>query len=169
MAEGFVQLARAESAQGYRLEALDLRDALVEAVDACWPLAQAQAVVLTSAAPTQECLVSGDRSMLIRALVNLVDNALKHGSASSGRVQCELVAAGAGWRIDVADAGAPLQPDLAAGLFTAFQRGGTGAPGAGLGLAFVQAVARHHGGQAGWRGLAQGNVFFIELPAGAAG
>ncbi|KQY88291.1 hypothetical protein ASD35_11925 [Pelomonas sp. Root1444] len=169
MAEGFVQLARAESAQGYRLEALDLRDALVEAVDACWPLAQAQSVVLASAAPAQECLVSGDRSMLIRALVNLVDNALKHGGSTGGRVQCELVAAGAGWRIEVADAGEPLQPDLAAGLFTAFHRGGTGAPGAGLGLAFVQAVARHHGGQAGWRGLAQGNVFFIELPAGAAG
>ncbi|KQV49472.1 hypothetical protein ASC95_17920 [Pelomonas sp. Root1217] len=169
MAEGFVQLARAESAQGYRLEALDLRDALVEAVDACWPLAQARAVALDSPAPAHECLVSGDRSMLIRALVNLIDNALKHGSSPGGRVQCELVTAGAGWRIEVADAGAPLQPELAAGLFTAFRRGATSAPGAGLGLAFVQAVARHHGGQAGWRGLAQGNVFFIELPGSAAG
>jgi CHASE2 domain-containing sensor protein len=169
MAEGFVQLARAESAQGYRLEVLDLRDALVEAVDACWPLAQATAVSLASPAPVHECLVSGDRSMLTRALVNLVDNALKHGSGHGGHVQCELVAAGTGWRIEVADMGAPLQPELAAGLFTAFRRGGTGAPGAGLGLAFVQAVARHHGGRAGWRGQAQGNVFFIELPATFAG
>ena len=86
--------------------------------------------------------------MLTRALVNLIDNALKHGSGHGGHVQCELVAAG---------------------LFTAFRRGGTGAPGAGLGLAFVQAVARHHGGRAGWRSQAQGNVFFIELPATFAG
>lgn len=166
MSEGFVQLARAQPAQAYRLETLDLRDVLVEAVDACWPLAQARAVALDGAAPAQECLVSGDRSMLIRALVNLIDNAPKHGSSSGGRVQCELVAAGAGWRIEVADAGAPLMPDLAAGLFTAFRRGVTGAPGTGLGLAFLQTVARH---QAGWRGLAQGNAFFIELPADAAG
>ncbi|MEO6277011.1 CHASE2 domain-containing protein [Roseateles sp.] len=175
MAEGFVQLARAETAQGYRLEVLDLRDALIEAVDGCWPLAQARAVTLDCPAPAHECLVSGDRSMLTRALVNLIDNALKHGSPRGGRVHCQLMAAGACWRIEVRDAGVPLRPELATGLFEAFRRGGSGvgaqagAPGAGLGLAFVQAVAQHHGGHAGWCGQEQGNVFFIELPASAAG
>lgn len=164
LADGFVQLARAESAQGYRMELLDLRDPLVEGVDACWPQARAKAVDLSSEAPEHECLVQGDRSMLTRVLVNLIDNALKHAGGVAPGVQCRLVAREAGWRIEVADAGRPLQPEVARGLFTRFRRGTADASGAGLGLAFVQAVAEHHGGHAGWFARAQGNVFFIELP-----
>jgi CHASE2 domain-containing sensor protein len=165
LAEGFVQLARAESLQGYRMEPLDLRDPVIEAVDACWPQARAGDVPLESQVPEHECLVWGDRGMLTRTLVNLIDNALKHGNRSGGRVQCRLLASETGWCIEVVDAGRPLQPEVAAGLFMQFRRGQTEARGAGLGLAFVQAVAQHHGGRAGWRAEVQGNVFFIELPS----
>jgi CHASE2 domain-containing sensor protein len=165
LAEGFVQLARAESPQGYRMEPLDLRDPVIEAVDACWPQARAGDVALESEVPQHECLVSGDRGMLTRTLVNLIDNALKHGNRSGGSVQCRLLASETGWFIEVVDAGRPLQPEVAAGLFTRFRRGQTEARGAGLGLAFVQAVAQHHGGRAGWRAEVHGNVFFMELPS----
>jgi CHASE2 domain-containing sensor protein len=166
LADGFVQLARAESAQGYRMEPLDLRDPVVEGVDACWPQARARAVALRSEAPERDCVARGDRSMLTRAVVNLVDNALKHGAGAGAGVQCRLSACEAGWRIEVLDGGAPLQAEVADGLFTRFRRGKADADGAGLGLAFVQAVAQRHGGRAGWRAGAPGNVFFIELPAG---
>ena len=166
LADGFVQLARAESAQGYRMELLDLRDPVVEGVDACWPQARAKAMDLSSEAPEHECLVRGDRSMLTRVLVNLIDNALKHAGRVGASVQCRLFACETGWRIEVVDAGPPLQPDVADGLFARFRRGKADASGAGLGLAFVQAVAQRHGGRAGWFAQAQGNVFFIELPAG---
>ncbi|HKX43713.1 MAG TPA: CHASE2 domain-containing protein [Burkholderiaceae bacterium] len=165
LAEGFVQLARAESAQGYRMELLDLRDPLIEAVDACWPQARAGGVALASQVPEHECLVAGDRGMLTRALVNLIDNALKHGSRSGTGVQGRLLVDGAGWRIEVADPGRTLQPEAATELFMRFRRGRTDARGAGLGLAFVQAVAQHHGGRAGWRAETPGNVFFMALPA----
>jgi signal transduction histidine kinase len=165
LAEGFVQLARAESAQGYRMELLDLRDVVVEAADLCWPQARAAAVAVHSRTPEPECLVTGDRTMLTRALLNLLDNALKHGSRPHETIQCTLAESAAGWCIEVADVGAPLQPEAAAALFARFRRGRSGASGAGLGLAFVQAVAQHHGGRAGWRAGAQGNVFFLELPA----
>jgi signal transduction histidine kinase len=165
LADGFVQLARAESVQGYRMAPLDLRDVVVEAADACWPQAQAAQVALSSETPEHECLVSADRGMLMRALVNLIDNALKHGSRPGTGVQCRLLVGGPGWCIEVTDAGAPLPPDAAAGLFGRFRRGQADAAGAGLGLAFVQAVAQHHGGRAGWRAGTPGNVFFIELPA----
>ena len=166
LADGFVQLARAESAQGYRMELLDLRDVVVEGVDACWPQARAKAMTLSSEAPELECLVQGDRSMLTRVLVNLIDNALKHSGRVGAGVQCRLLAREAGWRIEVFDAGPPLPPDLSGGLFTRFRRGRADASGAGLGLAFVQAVAQRHGGSAGWFAQAPGNVFFIELPSG---
>jgi len=168
LAEDFVQLARAESARGYRIELMDLREPLIEAVDACWSQARASGVVLTSQAPEHECLVSGDRGMLTRALVNLIDNALKHGSRSGASVQGCVLADGTGWRIEVADAGQPLQPPAAAELFMRFRRGNTEVRGVGLGLAFVQAVAQRHGGRAGWRAATPGNVFFIELPRSGA-
>lgn len=166
LADGFVQLARAESAEGYRLATLDLRDVVIEAVDACWPQAQAAQVALSCETPEHECPASADRGMLMRAVVNLIDNALKHGSRLGTGVQCRLLGAGSGWCIEVADAGEPLQPEAAAGLFARFRRGRSDTGGAGLGLAFVQAVAQHHGGLAEWRAGTQGNVFFIELPAG---
>jgi CHASE2 domain-containing sensor protein len=163
LADGFVQLARAESAQGYRMELLDLRDPVVEAVDSCWSQARIKAVDLSNEAPEHDCLAWGDRSMLTRVLVNLIDNALKHSGGV--RVRCRLLRCDAGWRIEVIDTGSPLQPEVAGELFTRFRRGQSNASGAGLGLAFVQAVAQHHGGHAGWSGEAVGNVFFIELPA----
>ncbi len=166
LADGFVQLARAESAQGYRMELLDLRDPVVEGIDGCWPQARAKAMDVSSEAPEHECLVWGDRSMLTRVLVNLIDNALKHAGKVGASVHCRLLAFEAGWRVEVIDAGPPLQPDVANGLFTRFRRGKGDTGGAGLGLAFVQAVAQHHGGRAGWCAQAQGNVFFIELPSG---
>jgi len=165
LADGFVQLARAESAQGYRMELLDLRDALVEGVDACWQQARARAMDLSSEAPEHECLAWGDRSMLTRVVVNLIDNALKHAAHAGTGVRCRLLACKAGWRLEVVDAGPSLRPHVASGLFTRFRRGKTDADGAGLGLAFVQAVAQHHAGRAGWHAEAQGNAFFVELPA----
>lgn len=165
LAEGFVQLARAESDQGYRMESLNLADAVIDAVDGFWPQAQALGVELVSLMPEDECLVWGDRSMLTRALVNLIDNALKHGSHRGSRIECRVLARETAWRVEVVDAGPPLQAD-AAELFSRFHRGETKAGGAGLGLALVQAVARRHGGSAGWRAEA-GNHFFIELPASA--
>jgi CHASE2 domain-containing sensor protein len=166
LAEGFVQLARAESAEGYRMAVLDLRDVVVSAVDACWPAAQSAGVVLDGETPEQECLALADAAMLERALVNLIDNALRHGSRAGGAVRCRLGASAGGWCIEVLDGGAPLRPELAEGLFTRFRRGDSGAGGTGLGLAFVREVAKQHGGRASWRPWAQGNGFFVELPAG---
>ncbi|MGA0612416.1 CHASE2 domain-containing protein [Caldimonas sp. KR1-144] len=164
LAEGFIQLARAGSAHGYRMETLDLRDLLIEAIDGCWPQAQRRSVEIVGDGGDDECLITGDRTMLTRALLNLIDNALRHGSRAGDRVHCRLARSESGWRVEVADSGAPLSPETAAELFLPFRRGRGEAGGAGLGLAFVSAVARRHEGRAAWQAHAMGNVFFIELP-----
>lgn len=170
LAEGFVQLARAESPDGAPVSTLDLRDVVVDAIDSAWAPARQQGMRLTSDAPDRECLVDGDATLLSRAVGNLIDNALKHGDADHGAVHCALVAAEAGWHIEVHSGGDPLAPDVARTLFHRFRRGVTASadtarPGAGLGLAIVDAVAGRHGGHAGWRPAAHGNVFFIALPS----
>jgi two-component system osmolarity sensor histidine kinase EnvZ len=83
---------------------------------------------------------------LRRALVNLVENAFAHGRAPvrlrTGR--------DAGWAwIDVLDDGEGIAADQVDALRQPFRRAQSsrsGAPGAGLGLAIVDRIAREHGG-----------------------
>jgi two-component system osmolarity sensor histidine kinase EnvZ len=84
---------------------------------------------------------------LQRALGNLVENAHRHGRApvtvSTGSDAHSV------W-IDVADQGPGIAPDEAEALKQPFRRkqaARDGAPGAGLGLAIVERLARLHGGR----------------------
>lgn len=170
LAEGFVDLARAEAPEALRTTPLDLRDVVVEAMDGAWSDARQRGISIESEAPADDALCDGDAALLVRAVGNLLDNALKHGR-EAGTVRCDLRATGAGWRIDVRSQGQALAPAVAATLFDRFMRAPEGrapsASGAGLGLAIVRSVARRHGGDAGWRPDDDANVFFIELPRAA--
>lgn len=96
-----------------------------------------------------------DEELLLRAIGNLLDNAVVHGA---GTVHV-TVADGA---VRVQDEGPGFTPELAEVALQPFATGGaTG--GSGLGLAFVDHVARAHGGRAVVRAGAGGGVA-IELP-----
>jgi len=89
--------------------------------------------------------VQGRRSMLDRAVSNLVDNALKF---SPGGEPVAISVHGA--RIEVADRGPGLGDDDRTRVFDRFYRA-TGArtlPGSGLGLSIVAQIAELHGGRA---------------------
>jgi signal transduction histidine kinase len=89
-----------------------------------------------------------DRLRAEQALGNLVDNALRHGE---GKV---VIAARRGEdgavELHVLDEGQGFPPELVEHAFDAFSRGDSArtGPGAGLGLAIVDVVARAHGGAA---------------------
>lgn len=85
---------------------------------------------------------------LRRAIVNLVENALRHGGLASP-VELELSREGRRMVIAVLDRGPGIAPAEAERLKQPFMRGETartGAGGAGLGLAIVERIARAHGG-----------------------
>lgn len=88
--------------------------------------------------------LSGDPTLLQRALANLFDNAAKHGGGADA---LEVTAAPAEVRFEVLDRGPGITGDSAA-LFEKFNRGqnGDGAHGLGLGLALVKRIALAHGG-----------------------
>lgn len=166
LAEGYVQLARAES-QPYRSLVLDLDQVLMDAADTLWPQASAKGVTIQTPDSEEEHLVQGDPALLRRLLTNLLDNALKYGPAG-GVIACTLQAAEEEGRpvciLRITDQGPGLSEEAQRRLFQPFGHGDADARGSGLGLAFVRTVARRHGGRIGYDGGAGGAVFVLTLP-----
>ena len=166
LAEGYVQLARAES-QPYRSLVLDLDQVLMDAADTLWPQASAKGVTIQTPDGEEEHLVQGDPALLRRLLTNLLDNALKYGPAG-GVIACTLQAAEEEGRpvciLRITDQGPGLSEEAQRRLFQPFGHGDADARGSGLGLAFVRTVARRHGGRIGYDGGAGGAVFVLTLP-----
>jgi signal transduction histidine kinase len=91
-------------------------------------------------------LVKGDRDLLFDAVANLVDNAIKHGR-KAGQVVVEVAQREDGALIAVADNGPGIPPGERPHVLKRFYRLERSrlAPGNGLGLSIVAAVAQYHG------------------------
>lgn len=98
------------------------------------------------------------------AMRNLIDNALLHGDAA----EPVLVRVPTDGVIEVLNGGPVIPADQLAGLIQRFQRGGTLAPGSGLGLSIVETIVRQVGGtltlQSPPEGHASGFAARIDLP-----
>lgn len=108
--------------------------------------------------------VTGDRSLLLLALSNLVGNAIVHAPAG-GVLEFALQPRGAeGWCWSLRDPG-PGVPDYALPrLGERFVDAGTGARGSGLGLAIVRQIVRLHGGHLAFENAAPGLRVSVLLP-----
>ena len=152
LADGFVQLARAEVTP-VAMEPLDLCDVAVEAVDELWPQCRQRHIEIEQESCDAPLMVLGDRGVLARALVNLLGNAVKY-SPEGSRIKVSTRSTRVDDRtfvdVSISDQGPGLSPEEAAIAFQAFQRfdrpGSEAAGGVGLGLAFVDAAAARHGG-----------------------
>lgn len=165
LADGFVQLARAE-AQPLAFDEIDLRDVMLDAVDDLWPQSSARQMRIETEGADEEMLVRGDRGLLTRAAINLIGNAIKYSPAGS-TVRCGLAARGAETVLWVRDQGPGIAEEQRALLFQPFRRLGKGGPdGVGLGLALVRSVAARHGGSVDCIStLGEGSRFELRLPA----
>lgn len=171
LADNFVHMARAET-QHYAMETVDLGDLLLDAADDLWPQSSAKGVAVEVSTGDAEHLIRADRSLLTRALINLIDNGVKYTDAG-GRVECRVAAGGTIDRptavCTIADTGRGMSPEQAEKLFERFHRapsaGRTRADGVGLGLVFVQTVIERHDGDIRCESrLGEGSTFTITLP-----
>ncbi|WP_339506746.1 heavy metal sensor histidine kinase [Pseudomonas sp. EA_15y_Pfl1_P102] len=107
----------------------------------------------------------GDRSMLRRALSNLLDNALRFTPAG-GEVRVQMTD---GVRLTLENTGEGIPPELLPKLFDRFYRAdparhGGSSEHAGLGLAIAQSIVRAHGGRIFCESEVGLTRFVIELP-----
>lgn len=116
-----------------------------EAVLPLLPVAEAAGVQLRLVVPATPAVVEVATGELVRALRNLVDNALRHGCAAGpGEVTVQVsVEGGRRVRLAVADPGPGIPAEQLERLCRPFARGG-GAGRAGLGLAIVAEVLAAH-------------------------
>ena len=149
MAQGFVQLASAQ-AHDYHSAPFDLAAALEETVDDAWAMARDQQVQVRITKRPETAPLHGDRGLICRAIANILGNAIKFSPPGSS-VQCALTSETPYWVISVRDQGPGIAPGQQSNLFQPFTRlhkdSHPGIAGVGLGLALVQTVVRHHGGQ----------------------
>ncbi|HEY4056020.1 MAG TPA: ATP-binding protein, partial [Kofleriaceae bacterium] len=98
-----------------------------------------------------DIIISVDPVLFEQVLINLVDNALKHGAPP---FEVAAVKTAANVEITIRDHGPGIPEAVLPKLFDKFVRAST-APGAGLGLAVVRAIVEAHGGRV-----------TVELPTG---
>lgn len=111
------------------------------------PLADARRIDL-GMSETQAVLVRGERDAVATLVRNLVDNAVRY-TAPGGRVDVSVErssALPAQAVVRVMDNGPGIAPEERGRVFDRFyRRPGTAAPGSGLGMAIVKAIAESHG------------------------
>jgi len=112
--------------------------------------------------------IEADRLCIIRALRNLVDNALKYGGEALREINIGYKKSRESHILSITDNGIGLkQEGDREDIFTPFIRKKTskGVQGSGMGLAIVREIAEKHGGDV-WLepGQERGVTFYISIP-----
>ena len=150
-----------------RREPLDLAEEVDMLLEFFAPLAEDAQVRLSRDGSAR---MEGDRSMLRRALSNLLDNALRFTPAE-GEVRVRIVEQPAGLTLTVENSGDGIDGALLPRLFDRFYRADPARhegsnEHAGLGLAITRSIIRAHGGQIRCESDRGWTRFVIELPRG---
>jgi two-component system heavy metal sensor histidine kinase CusS len=108
-------------------------------------------ISLTTALASEPVIAELDRTLIQRAVGNLIANAVAHTPAG-GAVVLGANTEAAGIRIEVSDTGIGIPPEALARVFDRFYRVDTSrsqaSGGTGLGLSIVQSIMVLHGGRA---------------------
>ncbi len=118
-----------------------------EAADLAGHIAAQKNITLTQSLPRRATPLIGDASLLLQAITNLLDNAIKF-SPEQTEITIHLVEEPENFILCIADQGPGIPVDSRELIFQKFNRGKQepGRDGFGLGLNFVQQVVEKHGG-----------------------
>lgn len=164
LADDFVQLARL-SAADFVLEECDVVGLTNEAIDRCYSDAQEKKIILVRPDEESELLIMADPWPLLRALTNLIDNAIKY-SLPLSQVKCRVLRLPSGEvSISIADQGEGVPEDRQANLFKPYgPASATKGLSAGLGLSYVKKTVDRLGGEIRYQAGNPGSVFVLTFP-----
>jgi PAS domain S-box-containing protein len=146
---------------------IDLAKVLTQCVEATSTLAEEKAIQLTlDADPIGGC--PGDADRIAQLLENLLSNAIKY-TPEGGRVEARLRRENGRALIEVQDSGIGISEEEQQHVFDRFFRASSeaaqAAPGVGLGLTIVKAIADAHRGHVRVKSSqGTGTTFRVELP-----
>ena len=167
-----LELTRSECGRAeMKCEQIDLRELIRDAAGFLGVLAEEGHVCIDLELPEIPVLVSGDWTMLRQALINLLDNAIKH-SPTGATVTLACQADDEQMKISISDQGDGIPVEHLPHVFERFYRvdtsrsqDGRRSGGFGLGLAIARWAVEAHGGQiAAKSSLGKGARFEISLP-----
>ncbi len=168
LAQDVLDLARLECEEDVlTLADAQARDLAAEAVSRLAPSANAQGIALTLVSPGADATLRCDARLVVRALMNLVGNAIRHSGSPTVSVAVDVQPRAV--RFIVEDHGVGIPSDHAKRVFERFHRvdpaRAAESGGAGLGLAIVARIARLHGGTIALEPVAPtGCCFILSLP-----
>ncbi len=150
---------------------VDMPDVLEDVVEAAraLPAYEGRNINLfISKVPSPFPVVTGDRDLLVLAVYNLVENALKFTSANDS-LEVRALEDGKAIVIEVADSGTGISSEDQSKIFEELYRGSNArsTEGSGLGLALVNRIIALHGGAVNVRSNQsepRGTVFTVRLP-----
>lgn len=128
-------------------ESIDLNALLSELVEQATPMARESGVDLRLVeTPT---IVRGNRSLLVEALLNLLDNAIRFSGMNRGPVAVSIDHTRTEAWVSIADSGPGVAPNERERIFERFYQGKKSPRGTGygLGLAIVRSIAEIHRGR----------------------
>jgi PAS domain S-box-containing protein len=168
LVEDLLDLGRIEAGLELARDQLNPRLLLIDVCVELGDQASAQGIELKLDVAPDLPPVYGEPSMIRRAMVNLVGNAIKY-APNSDTVTLKVVADEDEVIFSIEDQGPGISQEDQMRLFEKFYRvyyKGQDAPkGSGLGLAIVKSIAERHGGRVWLRSaLDQGSTFFFSLP-----
>lgn len=148
-------------------ELVVMEEVVAEAMDRCRIEAESRNLALVSA-PAPDAKVFGDRALLITAIRNLVDNAIRYSNPGR-RVSVGISSFESEIRVAVVDQGVGITSEQKERVFERFYRGDDARTreegGSGLGLSIVKHVAADHGGRVElWSEPGKGSTFTFIIP-----
>lgn len=152
-----------------RVEALDLREVVRNAVEATRLAVETGAHALEIHMPGTPLTVSGDATRLVQVLTNLLTNAAKY-TDRGGRITVEGRHEDGTAVVRVTDTGVGIAPEMLPKVFDMFAQVGAALHrsqgGIGIGLTLVRKLVEMHGGTvtAQSPGEDQGSTFTLRLP-----
>jgi PAS domain S-box-containing protein len=164
-----LDLGRIEAGIGLHLEVKPADDVINKVISTAQVQADQKRVKILPEVPHRDLPnIDADQDLLLQALHNLVDNAIKF-TGPGGEVSIGVNTFDETVVYKVEDNGIGISPADQQKLFEKFFRvsskGGLEEGGSGLGLAIVKSIAERHGGQVRVESqLGIGSKFFLEIP-----